>query len=73
MREFAEDKGHYKCDSSLVIVMAHGDNSEPTETVDFKGFDGRNVNSSEIVKRFMAYNCKPLKGKPKLFFFQACR
>ena len=37
------------------------------------GIDGKIFETNRLHKMFDAHSCPQLKGKPKLFFIQACR
>jgi len=51
----------------IMFVMSHGkDNC-------VFGSDGQAVKYNEIISPFTNANCRFLKNKPKLVFFQACR
>lgn len=54
-------------DSLVVIVLSHG------ETEEFYGTDNQLVNIRVMLSYFNNRECPALKGKPKMFFIQACR
>lgn len=54
-------------DSLVVIVLSHG------ETEAFYGVDNQLVNIRDMLKYFNNRECLQLRGKPKMFFIQACR
>lgn len=54
-------------DSLVVIVLSHG------ETERFYGVDSQLVNIRDMLYYFNNRQCPTLKGKPKMFFIQACR
>jgi len=57
-----------KYDVFVLIIMSHGEQGQVF------GIEGtKTVGVDEIVHIFDGKNCKKLKGKPKLFFFQACQ
>ena len=58
------DKEH---DSFVCCILSHGD---PQGVL---GTDNKPVTVSELAKIVNAEGCKVLCGKPKMFFFQACR
>uniref|UniRef100_A0A914PLV8 Uncharacterized protein n=1 Tax=Panagrolaimus davidi TaxID=227884 RepID=A0A914PLV8_9BILA len=64
---FAKDDKHKFYDSCVVFVLTHGKYDH------FLGVDNEEVNVHEFLKCFNAENAPLLKGKPKLFFIQACR
>uniref|UniRef100_A0A914R3J2 Uncharacterized protein n=1 Tax=Panagrolaimus davidi TaxID=227884 RepID=A0A914R3J2_9BILA len=64
---FAKDDKHKFCDSCVVFVLTHGIYDH------LLGVDDKLVNVHEFLKCFNAENAPLLKGKPKLFFIQACR
>ena len=51
----------------VCCIMSHGEMGK------IYGTDGNYVNIEDITNLFKAENCNALKGKPKLFFIQACR
>lgn len=56
-----------KHDSFICCILSHG-NPEGIE-----GVDGKTVTVTELAKIINAKECSALHGKPKIFFFQACR
>ena len=59
---------------AAVCVMAHGDEGILCGRDWVIGVGGGIVNiEDDILKHFSNANCRGLKGKPKLFIFQACR
>uniref|UniRef100_A0A914P8N5 Caspase-3 n=1 Tax=Panagrolaimus davidi TaxID=227884 RepID=A0A914P8N5_9BILA len=64
---FAANELHKNFDSCVVVVLTHGQYDH------FIGSDGEAANVHDFLACFNASNAKFLKGKPKLFFFQACR
>ena len=63
---FKKMKGrdHKDCNSFVCCILSHGDEGL------IHGVDGIPVKITELVA---GINCDTLKGKPKMFFFQACR
>ncbi|XP_046326046.2 caspase-3-like [Haliotis rufescens] len=59
------DHANYNC--FICVVMSHGSSKNITAS------DGLDVNVDQITKQFTAENCPSLRGKPKVFLFQACR
>ncbi|XP_035665912.1 caspase-2-like [Branchiostoma floridae] len=64
---FSQRKEHRQKDCCVVVLMSHGE-----EGVIF-GSDDVPVQLDDIFSMFDNKNCPRLKGKPKLFFIQACR
>ena len=54
-------------DVFLVFILSHGIQGK------VYGIDSETVTVDEIVDIFDGKNCEQFKGKPKLFFFQACQ
>ncbi|XP_071499130.1 caspase-6-like [Diadema antillarum] len=53
--------------SAVLVFMSHGDREG------ISGKDGNIISVEEIKDIFSGRNCPHLRGKPKIFFFQACR
>ncbi|XP_071479489.1 caspase-3-like [Diadema antillarum] len=53
--------------SAVLVFMSHGDREG------ICGKDGSVISVEEIKEIFSGRNCPELRGKPKIFFFQACR
>ncbi|XP_071479484.1 caspase-3-like [Diadema antillarum] len=53
--------------SAVLVFMSHGDREG------ICGKDGSVISVEEIKEIFSGRNCPDLRGKPKIFFFQACR
>ncbi|XP_071479487.1 caspase-3-like [Diadema antillarum] len=53
--------------SAVLVFMSHGDREG------ICGKDGHVITVEEIKDMFSGRNCPYLRGKPKIFFFQACR
>lgn len=67
----AEDYGkkdHSKFDAFVFIIMTHGNYQDS-----IYGVDGRKARVEDIMSEFNGERCASLRGKPKLFFIQACR
>ncbi|KAL3875337.1 hypothetical protein ACJMK2_033295 [Sinanodonta woodiana] len=68
---------HSKMDSFAFIISSHGNeianprNGKKEHAVYFS--DDRYIFTNDILEMFSDENCPSLKGKPKLFFIQACR
>ena len=67
LESFSKDKRHDTVDSTVVVVMSHG------EMDIFYASDGEPVTNREVYEIFSDNNCSALKGKPKLFIFNQCR
>lgn len=64
---FAQRKEHALSNMAIVVLLSHGEDGLVF------GTDGRKVPNEWILGQFNNDNCPNLKGKPKLFIFQACR
>ncbi|XP_052765400.1 caspase-3-like [Mya arenaria] len=69
---------HTNCDGFLFMISTHGEVKENPKEKGKKDHalicsDDRFIYTSEITKMFNDIECPSLKGKPKLFFIQACR
>ncbi|XP_074874250.1 caspase-9 [Carettochelys insculpta] len=66
-------KDHSSMDCCLVVILSHGCQ---TSHIQFPGAiygtDGKCIPVEKIVNFFNGSNCPTLRGKPKLFFIQAC-
>uniref|UniRef100_A0A8C6YVV2 Caspase 9 n=1 Tax=Nothoprocta perdicaria TaxID=30464 RepID=A0A8C6YVV2_NOTPE len=64
---------HSTRDCCLVVILSHGCQ---TSHIQFPGgiygTDGKAIPIEKIVSYFNGSNCPSLRGKPKLFFIQAC-
>ncbi|NWY00402.1 CASP9 protein, partial [Nothoprocta ornata] len=64
---------HSARDCCLVVILSHGCQ---TSHIQFPGgiygTDGKAIPIEKIVSYFSGSNCPSLRGKPKLFFIQAC-
>ncbi|NXD15050.1 CASP9 protein, partial [Nothocercus nigrocapillus] len=64
---------HSARDCCLVVILSHGCQ---TSHIQFPGgiygTDGKAIPVEKIVNYFNGSNCPSLRGKPKLFFIQAC-
>ena len=56
-----------KHDSFICCILSHGNPGG------IEGVDGKTVTVTELAKIINAKECSALHGKPKIFFFQACR
>lgn len=64
---------HSSMDCCLVVILSHGcQNSHIQFPGGIYGTDGRPVSVERIVSYFNGCHCPSLRGKPKLFFIQAC-
>ncbi|KAG1679342.1 Caspase-2 [Nymphon striatum] len=68
IKRFSKKSEHKEMDSALVFIMSHGSSGD----IVF-GSDAEPVNYNAILNMFNNNDCKNLVGKPKMFFFQACR
>ncbi|XP_078677248.1 caspase-6-like [Branchiostoma floridae x Branchiostoma belcheri] len=57
---------HSQSDCFVCVFLSHGKNGM------IYGYNGL-LEIKELTDMFRGHNCPTLKGKPKLFFFQACR
>ncbi|KFQ04350.1 Caspase-9, partial [Leptosomus discolor] len=66
-------RDHGALDCCVVVVLSHGCQ---TSHIQFPGSiygtDGKPIPIEKIVNYFNGSNCPSLRGKPKLFFIQAC-
>ncbi|KFV72243.1 Caspase-9, partial [Dryobates pubescens] len=66
-------RDHSALDCCVVIILSHGCQSSHLQFPGaIYGTDGRLVPVERIVNCFNGSNCPSLRGKPKLFFIQAC-
>ncbi|WAR28269.1 CASPA-like protein [Mya arenaria] len=67
------------CQMFVFMISTHGEESANNAAAGQKDHalvcsdDKKIFLSTDVVKRFSDHNCPVLKGKPKLFFIQACR
>uniref|UniRef100_A0A2C9JBW9 Caspase family p20 domain-containing protein n=1 Tax=Biomphalaria glabrata TaxID=6526 RepID=A0A2C9JBW9_BIOGL len=72
---------HSNADCFVCVVLTHGDQAwlereycKTKERYDLLfGVDGNPIATKAVVEAFNDENCPNLKGKPRMFFFQACR
>ncbi|KAL3875318.1 hypothetical protein ACJMK2_033282 [Sinanodonta woodiana] len=74
----ARDTDHSMFDSFALIVSSHGDEKENQRKNGKKEHaiyctDDQYIFTGDILEMFSDDNCPSLRGKPKLFFIQACR
>ncbi|NXE82104.1 CASP9 protein, partial [Cochlearius cochlearius] len=66
-------RDHSALDCCVVVILSHGCQ---TSHIQFPGSvygtDGKPIPIEKIVNYFNGSNCPSLRGKPKLFFIQAC-
>ncbi|KAK3593309.1 hypothetical protein CHS0354_031369 [Potamilus streckersoni] len=73
----ARDADHSKMDSFAIFISSHGDeiknprNGKKEHAIYCS--DDQYIFTGDILEMFSDDNCPSLKGKPKLFFIQACR
>ncbi|KAH9498392.1 Caspase-7 [Bulinus truncatus] len=81
LHSVSRDYKHSVADCFLCVILSHGHqitkvfqdkNSALQEDV-ICGVDGKVVSTRKILDYFTDSNCPNLKGKPRMFFFQACR
>ncbi|XP_056398429.1 caspase-9 [Hyla sarda] len=66
-------RDHSECDCCLVVILSHGCEIRHTRFPGgVYGADGVWIPVERIVHYFNGSNCPGLRGKPKLFFIQAC-
>ena len=63
---------HSEYDCLTIVVLSHGDQGPGGETV-FYTYDKTLRITDDLVSRFLGSRCESLRGKPKLFFVQACQ
>ncbi|XP_053307619.1 caspase-9 [Spea bombifrons] len=67
------ERDHSKKDCCLVVILSHGCETRHRQFPGgVYGTDGIRVPVERIVSYFNGNNCPGLRGKPKLFFIQAC-
>uniref|UniRef100_A0A8C0AQG0 Caspase 9 n=1 Tax=Buteo japonicus TaxID=224669 RepID=A0A8C0AQG0_9AVES len=72
LRKLARED-HRALDCCVVVILSHGCQMSHIQFPGgIYGTDGKTVPVEEIVNYFNGYNCPSLRGKPKLFFIQAC-
>ncbi|KAH3872331.1 hypothetical protein DPMN_035546, partial [Dreissena polymorpha] len=74
----AKNVNNTSCDMFLFMISTHGDeqaNPRKSGQIDhaLMSIDGEFIFVSDLVEKFNDKYCELLAGKPKLFFFQACR
>jgi len=67
VQRFAELEAHHESDMAVVVIMSHGRQGLVAAC------DGREIETEWIMRQFNNYGSPALRGKPKLFIFQACR
>ncbi|NWZ22906.1 CASP9 protein, partial [Asarcornis scutulata] len=72
LRSLAQ-QDHSALDCCLVVILSHGCQTSHNQFPGgIYGTDGISIPVEKIVKHFDGSNCPSLRGKPKLFFIQAC-
>ena len=74
LKRFAIFNDHGRYDCCIVIIMTHGHGGSLCAT-DWSDLTSStcSINEEMILELFQGNKCVGLRGKPKLFFFQACR
>ena len=67
IQKFAELEAHQESDMAVVVIMSHGRQGLVAAC------DGREIETEWIMRQFNNYGSPALRGKPKMFIFQACR
>ena len=67
MKNLKDRKNISLCSCVVVIILSHGCNEE------IEGSDNRMVALKDLTNYLSDANCRPLRGKPKVFIVQACR
>lgn len=67
--EEVQQVDHSRYDSFVCCILTHGDNKDVLYGTD----DEIKVNIINLTEKLNGDKCKKLRGKPKLFFIQACR
>lgn len=63
----ARTEDHQAADMAVVAILSHGRHGL------IAAADGRELETEWVLRQFNNDGCPALKGKPKLFIFQACR
>uniref|UniRef100_A0A8B9DL52 Caspase 9 n=1 Tax=Anser cygnoides TaxID=8845 RepID=A0A8B9DL52_ANSCY len=72
LRSLAQ-QDHSALDCCLVVILSHGCQTSHNQFPGgIYGTDGKSIPVEKIVRHFDGSNCPSLRGKPKLFFIQAC-
>lgn len=69
--QFSQNPNFSQVDSIVVFILTHGDRINNCDVL--LGTDTVPVFISDIYTMFDNKNCPRMLGKPKMFFFQACR
>ncbi|KAK3593301.1 hypothetical protein CHS0354_031360 [Potamilus streckersoni] len=73
----AKDSDHSRMDSFAFVISSHGNEIENPRNGKKEHAiycsDDQYIFTNDILEMFSDENCPSLKGKPKLFFIQACR
>lgn len=67
LQYYADEHKDIEVDCFVCCILTHGGPAK------LYGCDGKTIQISDIVSKFGNKNCRGLEGKPKVFFFQACR
>ncbi|GBM72816.1 Caspase-2 [Araneus ventricosus] len=71
LKKFSEKTEFKNVDSCIVYILSHGGQLQNLDYI--LGTDLERVYKQDIYSMFNNKNCNLLIGKPKIFFFQACR
>ncbi|GFQ87266.1 caspase-3 [Trichonephila clavata] len=69
--QFSKKPGFETVDSCVVYILSHGGRYKNRDYI--LGTDHEEIYLDDIYEMFNNENCESLIGKPKIFFFQACR
>jgi len=67
MAQFSQHEDHSSFDCFVCAILTHGKQEH------VYGVDGESVGIKELTNYFKGIICPSLKGKPKMFFIQACQ
>ena len=70
LESMAKQESHTKYSCFILVIMSHGGIDRSSILY---GVDGKKVKTAEIKKLFQPKSCPTLRGKPKIFFYQACQ
>ena len=67
MMQYSMNEEHERYDCLVCCVLTHGEEGQVF------GCDGKLIRIQDLLNPFKAVSCPGLRGKPKLFFIQACQ